>query len=307
MKTELSFGNIKWIHLVDPKREEINKLVEKYDFHELIEEDLIDFTTQEKIDMYEWYLSMVLNFPKYDDQIRKYLHNEFSVILWKDIIITMTKYETNHIKKIIEDYSQELKEREADEDYKISTYYILYRVIDTLYDKAMNVLNKSSKDVMVLEEELFRKNRLEKKFLEDLMIKKRNIVSLKHMFMPHQDILQDLQKMIYKIYQEELDVYFEDLSYKHDKIMNNLAVSFENVESLSETYNTLMNLKTNSVINVLTVFSVITWVLTLISGIYGMNINLPWQWDAKFFYALMMIMFVVCVALILFFRKKKRI
>ena len=170
----------------------------------------------------------------------------------------MKKYETNHIKKIIEDYSQELTEREADEDYKISTYYILYRVIDTLYDKAMNVLNKSSKDVMVLEEELFRKNRLEKKFLEDLMIKKRNIVSLKHMFMPHQDILQDLQKMIYKIYQEELDVYFEDLSYKHDKIMNNLAVSFENVESLSETYNTLMNLKTNSVINVLTVFSVIT-------------------------------------------------
>ena len=170
----------------------------------------------------------------------------------------MTKYETNHIKKIIEDYSQELKEREADEDYKISTHYILYKVIDTLYDKAMNVLNKSSKDVMILEEELFRKNRLEKKFLEDLMIKKRNIVSLKHMFLPHQDILQDLQKMIYKIYQEELDVYFEDLSYKHDKIMNNLAVSFENVESLSETYNTLMNLKTNSVINVLTVFSVIT-------------------------------------------------
>lgn len=307
MKTELSFGNIKWIHLVDPKKDEINKLVEKYDFHELIEEDLIDFTTQEKIDMYEWYLSMVLNFPKYDDEIRKYLHNEFSVILWKDIIITMTKYETNHIKKIIEDYSQELKEREADEDYKISTYYILYRVIDTLYDKAMNILNKSSKDVMILEEELFRKNRLEKKFLEDLTIKKRNIVSLKHMFLPHQEILQDLQKMIYKIYEEELDVYFEDLSYKHDKIMNNISVSFENVESLSETYNTLMNMKTNSVINVLTVFSVITWVLTLISWIYGMNINLPRQWDGKFFYALMWIMFLVSVFLILFFRKKRRI
>lgn len=305
MQTILSFWNIKWIHLVDPQKEEINILVEKYDFHEIIEEDLIDFATQEKIDMYEGYLSMVLNFPKYDGQIKKYQQNEFSVILWKDVIITMTKYETNHVKKIIEDYSQELKEREVDEDYKISTHYILYKIIDTLYDKAINILNKSFKDVMILEEELFRKNRLEKKFLEDLMIKKRNIVSLKHMFLPHQEILQDLQKMIYKIYQEELDVYFEDLSYKHDKIMNNISVSFENVESLSETYNTLMNLKTNSVINVLTVFSVITWVLTLISGIYGMNIDLPWQSDGRFFVVLMMIMFFVCVFLVLFFRKKK--
>jgi len=142
MQKVLNFGKIKWIHLSAPTKEEIDKLNKTYDFHELIEEDLLDMATQEKIDIYEEHMFIVLNFPKYRADIQKYLLNEFSIILGKDIIVTMTKYETNHIQKIIEDYSKELEEREEDEEYKISTYYILYKVIDIMYDKAFSILNK---------------------------------------------------------------------------------------------------------------------------------------------------------------------
>ena len=90
------------------------------------------------------------------------------------------------------------------------------------------------------------------------MIKKRNIVSLKHMFEPHKEILEELQKALPKFYKEDLDVYFEDLEYKHDKIMNMISVGFENTDSLAETYNSLMNIKTNSMIGVLTIFAAIT-------------------------------------------------
>jgi magnesium transporter len=67
----------------------------------------------------------------------------------------------------------------------------------------------------------------------------------------------------------------------------------------------LMTIKTNSVINILTIFTAITWVLTLISGIYGMNIALPWQ-DQQYFYAILFtIMVAISIGLILYFRKKK--
>ena len=127
-----------------------------------------------------------------------------------------------------------------------------------MYDKSIKMLTKSSKDVITLEEQLFRANKLEKILLENLTIKKRNIVSLKHMFTPHREILEELQKALPKFYKEDLDVYFEDLEYKLNKIMNTIAVSFENIESLADTYNSLMNIKTNSMITVLTIFSAIT-------------------------------------------------
>lgn len=307
MKTVLHFGNIDWIHLSDPQKEEITELVQKYDFHELIEEDLFELTNQEKIDIYEEYMFIVVNFPKYDEHIRKYFLNEFSIILGKNIIVTMTKFDTSHIQSIITEYSEELKTRESDEDFKISPYYILYKILDTMYDKTIKMLSKSVKDVLLLEDQLFKSNKLEKSLLETLTIKKRNIVSLKHMFTPHKDILAELQNALPKFYKEDLDVYFEDLDYKLDKIMSTIGVSFENIESLADTYDTLMNIKTNSMIGVLTIFASITGVLTLISGIYGMNIILPWQGQGDFFLWVMGIMFVVSLWLLWIFKRKKRI
>lgn len=305
MKTVLHFGNIDRIHLFDPEKKEINDLVKKYDFHELIEEDLFELTNQEKIDVYEDHMFIVVNFPKYDEKIRKYFLNEFSIILGKNIILTMTKFDSNHIKSIIEEYSEELKTRESDEDFKISPYYILYKVLDTMYDKSIRMLKKSNKDVSNLEEQLFSSFKLERVLLEQLTIKKRNIVSLKHIFEPHKEILEELQKTLPKFYKEDLDVYFEDLEYKHDKIMNMISVGFENTDSLAETYNSLMSIKTNSMIGVLTIFAAITWILTLISGIYGMNIPLPGQEHPYFFLFLMIWMFIVCISLLRIFKKKK--
>lgn len=307
MKTVLHFGNVDWIHLFEPQKDEIIDLVKKYDFHELIEEDLFELTNQEKIDVYEDYMFIVVNFPKYDAEIKKYFLNEFSIILGKNIIITMTKFDTNHITSIIEKYAEELKTRESDEEFKISPYYILYKILDTMYDKSINMLNQSSKDVVNLEEQLFRSNKLEKTLLELLTIKKRNIVSLKHTFNPHREILEELQNALPKFYKEDLDVYFEDLEYKLNKIINNISVSFENIESLADTYNSLMNIKTNSMIGVLTIFSAITWILTLISGIYWMNVILPGQENQNFFPILMFVMAIVCFALLRIFKQKKRI
>jgi len=307
MKTVLHFGNTDWIHLFDPEKKELNELVKKYDFHELIEEDLFELTNQEKIDIYEDHMFIVVNFPKYNEKIRKYFLNEFSVILGKNTIFTFTKFDTNHIKSIINEYSEELKNRESDEDFKISPYYILYKILDTMYDKSLKMLKKSNKDVGDLEEQLFSSSKLERTLLEQLTIKKRNIVSLKHIFEPHKEILEELQKALPKFYKEDLDVYFEDLEYKHDKIMNMISVGFENTDSLAETYNSLMNIKTNSMIGVLTIFAAITGILTLISGIYGMNIILPGQEHPKIFLLLIGTMISVWILLLLLFKRKKRL
>jgi magnesium transporter len=127
-----------------------------------------------------------------------------------------------------------------------------------MYDKTTTLLNKSAKDVNAMEEKLFLSNKLEKELLESLTIKKRNIVGLKHLFMPHKEILEEFQEIIPKFYKEDLDVYFEDLVSRLDRIMNVIENSYENVESLFETYNSLMTIKTNSVINILTIFTAIT-------------------------------------------------
>ena len=61
-----------WIHLVDPDKKQIDKLVDKYNLHEIIEQDFLDFTTQDKIDTYDDCLFLVMRFPKYNTKTKKH-------------------------------------------------------------------------------------------------------------------------------------------------------------------------------------------------------------------------------------------
>ncbi|MDR2640349.1 MAG: hypothetical protein LBC61_03345 [Candidatus Peribacteria bacterium] len=49
--------------------------------HEIVIDDIIDLTTQDKIDVYDGHIFMVLHFPKYDDRNKRYESNEFSFVL----------------------------------------------------------------------------------------------------------------------------------------------------------------------------------------------------------------------------------
>lgn len=81
MKTTLRFGHMKWIHLASPSQVELDQLIEQYEFHELITEDLQEMTVQHKIDQYDDVIFVVLNFPKYNSLTKKYMLNEFDIVL----------------------------------------------------------------------------------------------------------------------------------------------------------------------------------------------------------------------------------
>jgi len=126
-----------------------------------------------------------------------------------------------------------------------------------MYDKVLFALHKFNLDLSSLEEEVFDESYSSKELLEKMLIKKRNIVFLKHIILPQVEIIEEIQKATMNFYGGDLDVYFEDLQYKTDKILSTINITMENTESLSMVYNTLANIKTNSIISLLTVLTII--------------------------------------------------
>jgi len=304
MKNLLKIWKVTWIHFENPKKSELLGIWEEYNLHEIIIDDIVEYWVQDKIDTYDNHIFMIFHFPKYDEKQKRYISNEFSVILWKNFIITITSHKTNHIEKIREEYLWETKDLKNPEEYKISPYYILYKIIDVMFDKTLKILTKNWKDIMFLEEEIFSKAWLNKKLLEELMIKRRNLVFLKHLFIPQNELITELQKTIEKFFEWQLDLYFEDLLYKLDKIDNQINILTENISSLSDIYNSLMNIKLNSIIQTLTVLTIIIWTLTLIAWIYWMNISLPLEKYPNAFFVILLIMFLISMFLFAFFKKK---
>lgn len=308
LKNVLKIWKIKWIHLSKPTHHELEEAIKNLDLHEMVEQDLIEPSAHDKIDVYDDCIFLVIHFPKYNEKLWKYLSNEMNIILGRDFIITITKYPTNNIEKIRQEYEQEIKEEwEEAEEYKISPYYVLYKIIDVMYDKILLGLNKFNLDLMEMEKQVFDKSFVDTDLLKKVLIKKRNTVLLKTIISPQEEILVELQKVTANFYEGDLDVYFEDLEYKTSKILGHISIIHENIDSIGEIFNTLTNMMTNKNIGILTVLTVIIWIMTMISGIYGMNIWLPFQNYPGAFIVLMGFMVIMAVFTVLIFKKKKRL
>ena len=295
-----------WIHLVDPDEKQIDKLVDKYDLHEIIEQDFLDFTTQDKIDTYDDCLFLVMRFPKYNTRTKKHFANQMHAILWKNFIITVTSYVTNNVEKIQNQYREEIKEAEADEKFKLSPYYILYKIIDAMYDKVLTSMTKFNQDLVKIEDTAMDEKSLTQETLSELLIKKRSAVLMKHIITPHSEILSELQTATMNFYEWDLDVYFEDLQYKTDKILSLVSIAYENTESLFDVSDTLTTIRTNKTISILTIFTVLLWILTWISGLYWMNVDLPAQHVFWVFWRLLGWMIWIAILTMIYFKIKKR-
>lgn len=93
-----------WIHLYNATSTEINKIQKEYDFHELIMEDITELSGENKVDFYEEDNAVVLllNFPRYDTNSERYVHNPFVCVVSEKYIITASKYVSKHIEKFMD-------------------------------------------------------------------------------------------------------------------------------------------------------------------------------------------------------------
>ncbi len=305
MERILKMWEVTRFHCSNPSQDDIRDLVSRYDLHEIIEEDISEVNTQDKVDVYDDYIFLVLHFPKFNQWTKAYYSNEFNIILWKDFIISLTTYDTNHIDEIRKDYMEALEN--GKEDFKTSPYYVLYMMIDVMYDKVLWALTKFKKDLTVLENSVFSTSKMDPNLIKSLMIKKRNAINLKHIMQPQQELLAELGKISEKMYHGDLDVYFEDLEFKHDKIMSNIAIVTESTDTLFDSYNTVMTVKTNSMVSILTIVTVVVWIMTFLTWLYGMNVDLPLQNIHYAFLILLWIMFLIWWWMMYIFRKKWRL
>jgi hypothetical protein len=65
-----------------------------------------------------------------------------------------------------------------------------------------------------------------------------------------------------------MEVYFEDLEDKLDQILTEINILQEYIDSIEDTFKTMLDIKTNSIIKFLTLFSAFMLPLTLITSFY---------------------------------------
>lgn len=296
---ELNLNGIKWIDWVNLSKKEILDLLEPYNFHELDIEACLEDNQKSRLDKYDDYIFMVMHFPKYNPKTKRHELKEFNVFMGKDFLITLRSFRTHHIRDIFNKYEE--GKQDKDENFKLTTAYILYEILQAMFEKMFKALNNINRELLKIEDIVFVE--AWETLVKDIMIMKRNVIVLKHSFKPQTTVIRLLEMNVKTIFHDEIEVYFEDLEDKIDYIVNDLTVLEENISSVEESYKSIVEMKTNFIIKVLTLFSSFFLPLTLIASFYWMNVDLPFKWEPETVYFLMVIS--IAIMLITYYYLKK--
>ncbi len=301
--SELDSSGLTWIHVDAPTKEEAEELAERFGWHALDVEDVLSKRQRPKVDDYveEGYLFAVLHFPVYDSSIGRLNAAELDLFLGPDYLVTLPTVEllpvTRLFRRCTED--DELRERL----FSLGSGRLLYEVLDDLFDYCFPILDKIGHKLDVIEDDVF-EGRSEE-VVRDISNVKQEIISYRKIIKPERPTLRLLERHVERFLPEELELYFDDLVDAAERIWDQLDNYKEIVEALEDTNESVIAHRQNRVLQILTIFSVVLLPLTLISGIFGMNVNFPGYGTAEAFWVVVGVMAVTIIGMVGFFRWKR--
>jgi magnesium transporter len=300
---ELSASGLTWVNVVSPDVETAQALAERFGWHPLDVEDVVSKRQRPKIDDYEdeGYLFGVLHFPIYDKQVQRLNAAELDLFLGHDYLATLPTVELLPITRLFARCAEDEALRES--LFGKGSGYLLYHVLDDLFDYCFPILDKIGHKLDSIEDEMF-EGRSEE-VVRDLSNVKQEIISYRKIIKPERATLRVLERHTQRFLPQDLELYFDDIVDASERVWDLLDNYKEVVEALESTNESVISHRHNDVLRVLTVFSVVLLPLTLIASVFGMNVVFPGEGTREAFWAILGVMVAAIAGLVAFFRYKR--
>ncbi len=266
----LKHNKLSW-HLIDDlDAETVDFLKNNFRFHPLDIKDVTGGGQNPKIDVYNNYIFLIVYYPEISQDRKSMETIEVNIFFGDDYIVTVQKGKSRFIKNLF--YRIQGNNRLKSEYFSQNSGLAVYWILESLYKYTNQSLNYLSQEIVSLENFVYGEQKT-KEVITQLTQIRRQIVNLKRIFDPQRYIINTLTRTKKVFLPVALNVYFDDVDDMAERVSVVLDNYKETVNNLFEVSDALISYRTNEVIKVLTIFSVSMLPLTLLSGIYGMNID----------------------------------
>lgn len=298
----VSWINISGLHDVD----KLARIGEVFEIHPLILEDILNVNHLPKLEDYDKYLFLVSKMIDMKQDTKELNIEQVSFILTRNNCLLTFQERDGDVFNIIRERIRSDKGRIR----KLGADYLMYRLLDSIVDNYFYVLQDMDETIENVEDDLIYDPN--SSTIENIHDMRKKIIKLRRAVTPLRDIIFSIEREKYPYIAKSTYIFLRDL---YDHIRQNI----ETMENYREILNGMLEIylsssgqKLNEVVKVLTIISTIFIPLTFLAGIYGMNFNTSIsRWNMPelnwvFGYPLVLIvMIVIAVSMIFFFKRKK--
>lgn len=300
---EIKTNKIKWVQLVKPTAVQLENLRAEFKFHPLDIEDCLSPAQRPKLDEYDNYLFLILTFPYYEKENRYIKASEVAFFVGPNYLISITD---GRLSPLLQFFEQCLiNDTLRDKYLNDGPTYLLYEIINRLQLYCYPILDHVSQDIDDIQKTIFNGN--EKRMVKEILIIKRNIVSLRKLMQAHKNIVRKFLNYKNKYFIPSfISAYFNNTVEQTKDIWDILETLNETINALHATNESLISFRLNDIMKILTIITVILMPVNLIAFIFGMNMqNMPFTDHPYGFIIILAVMAALIAIMIMFFKKKK--
>jgi magnesium transporter len=287
-----------WVDLSDPTPDEGRVLLDVFHFHELAVEDALSEIHHPKVESYGEYLYAILHGIDFRAGEHQFQTQDVDFFVGANYLVTVRKHESRSIMRI-----QDICTRD-DRLLSEGPAALMHRIIDAMVDNYRPEIEELQERLDSLEDDVFAG--ADAVLLRRILDYKRDIASLRRVVLPQRDVVGRLARREFPLISESLAYRFRDV-YDHLVRLADEAMYFQDrITSLLEAHLSAVSNQLNSVVKVLTVIATIFMPLTVLTGMWGMNVPLPPLpgGDDVQFWWVVLLMLGVSAGMLVFFRRK---
>ena len=256
-----------WVIMDSPTAEEARLLSDVFHIHELSIEDALNEIHHPKIESYGDYLYLILHGIDFQARQHRFQTKDVDFFLSPKFLITVHHGKSRSIEKltgICERNNQLLGE---------GTAALMHRIIDALVDNYRPEIDKLQERLDRLEADVF--NRPDPKLARQILDFKRDVASLRQVVLPQRDAVGRLARREFPLISEQLAYRFRDVHDHLVRLADEAMLFHDRISGILDAHLAAVSNQLNSVMKVLTLISTIFLPLTVLTGMYGMNVSLP--------------------------------
>lgn len=284
------------IELPDPDAKRI--LQDVFQIHELALEDALSEIHHPKIELYDRYLYLILHGIHAGAGGTGVETHDIDFFLGERFLVTV---HTTGSRSISGERHTCLRNCHALGDGPAG---LLHRITDAMVDHYRPEVDALEERLEALEDKVFECPH--ENPVRDILALKQDVAALRRITIPQRDALGRLARREFSLIPETISYRFRDV-YDHLVQLTDESIFFQDrVSGLLDAYLSAQSNRLNLVMKVLTVISTIFMPLTVLTGMYGMNVPLP-QFPGgpgMQFWWIMGIITVIVVTMLTFFRRR---
>ena len=288
-----------WVAIESPTPDEARILSSVFHFHELAIEDALSEVHHPKIESYGEYLYLILHGIDFRASEHCFTTRDVDFFLGAQFLVTVHAGMSRSIDQIGHVCTKDA--RVLGEGPGL----LMYRIVDAMVDNYRPEVEKLEERLDEMETEVFEKPNtgLARRILDF----KRDIASLRRIVLPQRDAVGRLARREFPLISEPLAYRFRDV---HDHLvrLSDEAMFFQDrITSILDAHLSAVSNQLNQVMKVLTIIATLFMPLTFVTGLYGMNVDLPHfgLGGLTMFWVLMGIMLAISVGMLMFFRARR--